>query len=292
VLHRAVKVRLEVLEAVARRSIPVTSAPPADALRPPDLPSSKELGDADRIVAEIDQDGYAFAVHPADTAVFNRRAEKLGRLRYGIRVVLRQGEIVVEKRFTRGTWFGLSIGHYVFGQLHIPFFNEAAALVRLRRIPGVPRLRHVDLGRHTLYMDYIHGETLQKSVAERGAKILDADGAGFGALDESSRDDREVAAFFPERDAHRQSIARIFGAILAAGVAPLDVKLGNVVVGARTGALHWLDFEIAHLASLPDHANAEALARERVERWFGVTPADLAAAAVPDEGRLSSSARS
>ena len=279
VLQRAVQVRLEVLEAIARRAVPTTSAPPPDGLRPQDLPSTKALGEIDRVVAEIDQDGYAFASHGADAEIFNRRSEKVTRLRYGMAIVLRCGEVVVEKRFTRGSWYGLSLGHYLFGQLHIPFFNEAAALIRLRRVPGVPRLRQVDLRRHTLYMDYVHGETLQKTVAERGAKILDADGAGYGSLDEHTRDAREIEAFFPEREKYRAPIAGLFASILSAGVAPLDVKLGNVLVGARTGHLHWLDFEIAHLAGLPGHADAAALARERVERWFGVTSTDLRHAA-------------
>ncbi len=243
------------------------------------MPSSKELGESDRVLAEIDQDGYAFATNPVDAEVFNRRSKRVGRVRYGLAIVMQNGEVVVEKRFTRGQWFGLSVGHYLYGQFHIPFFNEAAALVKLRRVVGVPRLRHIDLARHTLSIDYIHGTTLQRSVAESGAKILDADGAGFGQLDEATAEAREIDAFRPTRDLHRAPIARLFARILAAGVAPLDVKLGNVVIGARTGQHYWLDFEIAHLASLPGYADAKALARERVERWFGVTAADLAAAA-------------
>ena len=33
--------------------------------------------------------------------------------------------------------------------------------------------------------------------------------------------------------------------ITARGVAPLDVKLGNFIRGARTGRLYWIDFEIS-----------------------------------------------
>jgi hypothetical protein len=268
--YRAGRMRAEVYDAVLRSTVPVLSAPPPDALRPTDVPSVKELGAGDRVLAEIDQDGYAFAIHPADIELFNRREQQLPRIRYGLSIVLREGEVLVEKRFNRGRWYGLSIGHYLFGQLELPFFNEAAALVRLRQVEGVPRLRHIDLARRRLYVDYIHGTTLQRLVAEKGAPILDADGAGHGGADEQHQHERELAGYAPEREAHREPIERLFHAIVAAGVAPVDIKLGNVVVGAKTGAHYWIDFEIGHVASCPGHEEKLAEAKELARELFGI----------------------
>lgn len=272
VVGRLAAVRAETYAALLRRTIPTLSAPPPDALRPYEIPSVKELGAGDRVLAEIDQDGYAFAEHPADEPLFNRREKRIARLRYGLRILLRKGEVVVEKRFNRGRWWGLSIGHYLAGQLEIPFFNEAACLVHLRNTDGVPRLRHIDLANRTLLIDYIHGQTLQKQIAEGGAQILDADGAGWGGLDEHERKAREIAAYAPHRAAHAEAIGKLASDILKAGVAPLDVKLGNVVIGAKTGKHYWLDFEVAHASSCPRHELYEEESRELYREWFGVDP--------------------
>ncbi len=276
VVGRMATVRAETYAALARRTVPTLTAPPPDALRPHEIPSVKEIGAGDRVLAEIDQDGYAFAEHPADEKLFNRRDKRIARLRYGLRILLRRGEVVVEKRFNRGKWWGLSIGHYLAGQLEIPFFNEAACLVRLRNVDGVPRLRHIDLANRVLLIDYIHGQTLQKAVAEEGAQILDADGAGWGGLDEHSRKAREIAAYLPHRQEHADAIGSLASEILAAGVAPLDVKLGNIVIGAKTGKHYWLDFEVAYLDSCPRYDERDRESRELVLEWFGVDPARYA----------------
>jgi hypothetical protein len=276
VVGRLLTVRAETYAALLRRSVPTLTAPPPDALRLHDLPSVKELGTGDRVLAEIDQDGYAFAEHPLDEPVFNRRDKRIARLRYRLRILLRKGEVVVEKRFNRGQWWGLSVGHYLMGQLELPFFNEAAALVHLRHVDNVPRLRDIDLRNRILYIDYIQGQTLQKQVAEAGAKILDADGAGWGGLDEHARKAREIASYEPFRATYADAIGRLAARILEAGVAPLDVKLGNIVIGAKTGRPYWLDFEVAHLASCPLHDAYDAESRSLVLEWFGVDPARFA----------------
>ncbi len=273
VVGRMTAVRAETYAAIVRRTVPTLTAAPPDALRPYEIPSVKELGAGDRILAEVDQDGYAFAEHPADEVLFNRREKRIARLRYGLKILLHKGEVVIEKRFNRGRWWGLSLGHYLAGQLELPFFNEAASLVHLRDVDGVPRLRHIDLANRVLLIDYIHGQTLQKRIAEEGAQILDADGAGFGGLDEHTRMEREIAAYAPYRASHTEPVGRLAAEILRAGVAPLDVKLGNIIVGAKTGKHYWLDFEVAHLSSCPRHDLYRLESRELVEKWFGVDPA-------------------
>jgi hypothetical protein len=61
-------------------------------------------------------------------------------------------------------------------------------------------------------------------------------------------------------------------AMRARGVAPLDVKLGNLLRGARTGRLYWLDFERARLRSQPRWERDVAAQSELVREIFGVTP--------------------
>ena len=266
---RATAVRAETYAALLRRTVPTLSAPPPDALRPYDIPSVKELGAGDRVLAEIDEDGYAFAAQVADEPLFNRREKRVPRPRHDFMIVLRKGEVLVEKHFNPRRSAGPSMGDYLAGQLALPFFNEAAALVHLRSVAGVPRLRHVDLGNRILRVDYIHGQTLRKQVAESGAPLLDA-GAEWSNLDEHTRTKREIAAYAPHRGAHIDAIGHLAADILRAGVAPLDMKLGNILVGEKTGRHYWLDFEIAHVDSCPRHEETVLESRALLEKWFGV----------------------
>lgn len=241
---------------------------PADGLSAEDLPSTALLGRGDRTLAEIDQDGYAFATHPADEPLFNRRKERLTRLRYGLAIVLRDGAAVVEKKFNRGKWWGLSIGHYLAGQLEIPFFTEVAALRRLQGLSFVPGLRGVDVAERVVRMDYVHGTTMQRMLAEGGVALLDAQGAGFGQIDDATRLRREIDSFVPHRERLRRPLREMLDAMIDHGVAPLDVKLGNLVIGQKTGRPYWIDFEIAHLASMPGHARNVAEARRLFAELF------------------------
>ena len=82
---------------------------PPDAVTPVEIPSVAELGPGDRVLAEIDQDGFAFAEHPADEPFFNRRTEKFPRLRYRLHVVLYRGRVCVRKQFV-GVPEGVPLG--------------------------------------------------------------------------------------------------------------------------------------------------------------------------------------
>jgi hypothetical protein len=52
-------------------------------------------------------------------------------------------------------------------------------------------------------------------------------------------------------DRERGRIEELIRAMNQRGVAPLDVSLGNVLIGAETGRPYWIDFEWACLRPLP-----------------------------------------
>jgi hypothetical protein len=271
---KLVDVRIEVVQALLQGRLAENPLPVPDAVTPGEIPSVAELGPGDRVLAELDQDGFAFAVHPADAPFFNRRAEKFPRLRYGLHIVLHKGYVCVRKRFVGQGGDAPLIGR-VFSWLGLFYYTEACALLRLRDLPYVPRIRDLHLTSRTLFMDYVRGQTLQHKVAERGRKILDIDLAPLGQLFAPDRDRREIEAFAGELgDTYRERIEEMAHAMNARGVAPLDVKLGNVLVGEKTGALYWLDFERAALDSDLRYEQHLAQHRRLVEQWFGVSPSN------------------
>jgi hypothetical protein len=236
------------------------------------------------VLAEIDQDGFAFAVHPADVPFFNRREEKLPRIRYHLHIVLHRGYVCVRKQFT-GQPSGAPLIPRFLSMLGLFFYNETTALLRLRDLPSVPRLRDVHLTSRTLYMDYVRGQTLQHRIAAKGEKVLDIDLAPLGQLLDPARERREIASFAREDgDAYRGSIEEIVRAMNARGVAPLDVKLGNVVVGEKTGALYWLDFERAGIEGTPQYEKHLIEHLALVDHWFGLSLSSRAAGSESGSG--------
>ncbi|WP_437782587.1 hypothetical protein [Sorangium sp. So ce1097] len=268
---RLLAVRLETVRALLARRLDENPLPVPDAVTPSEIPSVAELGPGDRVLAELDQDGFAFALHPADVPFFNRRSQKMPRLRYRLHVVLRRGYVCVRKRFI-GQPRNAPLDAHLFSLLGLFFYNEAAALLRLRDLPSIPRVRDVHLATRTLFIDYVRGKTLQQHVAERGEKVLDIDLAPLGQLFDPDRDRREIEAFAQgDGDAHRDRIEEIVRTMNARGVAPLDVKLGNVLVGEKTGALYWIDFERAAIEGTPRYRERLGEHHGLVNRWFGLS---------------------
>jgi len=257
-----------------------------DALPPESIPSVASGWRQDRVLAEIDQDGFAFALDPMDEPFFNRRQQKTTRQQNKLDIALVDGRVCVRKRFRsyrlgarrwgnrpvpardwvhRSVW--VSLGFYMY--------SEAAALLRLRDLPFVPKLRKIDVAGRTLYMDYIPGESLRSQAARTGAAVHDADVHKDGELRglpphqlerrEVELLDRAGAGDF------RREIADMSRQINARGVAPLDIKLGNFSRGARTGRLYWFDFEICRLGSQRRWEADLLLQRELLEQMFDLT---------------------
>jgi hypothetical protein len=280
------RARGEVLASLRSAYGEVPAARPLDdALQPGAIPSVAAGCFDDRILAEVDQDGFAFATSPMDVPFFDRRAQRTPRQQNLIDIALVEGVVCIRKRYR-----GLRLGARRWGTQRVPFrerlqrsvwaclglylYTEAAALLRLQDLPFVPRLRRIDFADRALYMDYVPGEDLRAHAAKGGAAVHDADlkeahVRGFSAHDLERREvallDRAGVGNF------RREIAAMAREINARGVAPLDIKLGNFILGATTGRLYWIDFEISRLASQPRWEADLALERDTLERLFAIT---------------------
>jgi hypothetical protein len=243
-----------------------SSAVCADALAPLRVPSVAAGLSHDRVLAEIDQDGFAFATDPLDEAFFNRRADRRERQQNLLDIVLFEGRVCVRKRFRalrKGAlrWGSHSVppsqrlARAVWTTLRLFLYSEAAALLRLHDLPFVPKLRHIDLIDNAIYVDFLDGESLRHRAAKTGAPVHDKDLAeedGIAGMTARQLDRREVDLL--ERTSpgnFRQEIAAMVAQINHRGVAPLDIKLGNFIRGSGTGRLYWLDFEICRLETQP-----------------------------------------
>lgn len=238
----------------------------ADELPLAAVPSTSTRQPGDRTLAEIDHDGFAFAVAPEDEPCFNRRPRPHARQQHQLRVVIHRGRVCVRKEFHAPRLGALRFGdrkvsarewahRSLWVQLGLPFYNEVAALLRLRDLPFVPKLRGVDVRRRVLYIDYVTGQSLRHHAARSGEPVHDADlpGAGVAALSAMELDRREVALLDRvEGSTYRAEIADMASQINRLGVAPLDIKLGNFLRGHATGRLYWIDFEMCRLRSQPN----------------------------------------
>jgi hypothetical protein len=270
-VRKLVWARREVRAALRRGDLDHPVAPLPDAVSASELPSTATLGLADRVLAEIDQDGFAFAVHEADEPVFNRRADRLPRRRYRLEIVLEGGEVLLRKQFARQP-LELGLRDWIWSSLALPFYSEAAALLRLRGVGCVPNVRSLDPATWTIVMDYIPGTNVRQLIASAAA-VHDLDVEAHDSLrvlPPAERDRREIELLAGVFGAALASeVDRVSQEIVARGVAPIDVKAGNIIRGARTGRLYWVDFETAHLSSAPGWDAHARRHRELVHRWFG-----------------------
>ncbi|HEY7116917.1 MAG TPA: class I SAM-dependent methyltransferase [Tepidisphaeraceae bacterium] len=273
------RARAEVARALAEGRLgKADTATIAVTIDPRDIPSLvlDSADTADRVLAEIDQDGFAFAIDPADRAYFNTRDQRLPRVRYRLDVVLRDGRVCVRKQFVRQP--GVRAGFW--GALGRHFYNEAAALLRLRDLPSVPKVRALDRKTHSIYIDYVRGENLKQRIARGGVAVHDLDMAAPDAPSHEEQRKRQIAAFSGTLGSLRPAIKQLVADMAARGVHPMDVKLGNLIVGEKSGTLYWVDFERAYLSrgGRPSAARLEQK-HELLNEWFGlgmVTRAEVA----------------
>jgi len=266
-LLNMIRARNEVMYTLRAYGGAAPAAPPLDDALPPVAVPSVAAGHVeDRVLAEIDQDGFAFAVDPRDEPFFNRRDMRVPRQQNLVDVVLIDGRVCIRKRF-RGyrpgakRWGGHPVPvsdrarRSLWANLGLYLFTEAAALLRLHDLPFVPKLRAVDLDDRAIYLDYLQGESLRDQAASSGAAVHDRELAGDPALCALSAEElerREVSLLEAAIGGDfRDEISTMAAQVNARGVASLDVKLGNFMRGAHSGRLYWIDFEICRLASQP-----------------------------------------
>lgn len=256
-----------------------------DAVRPRDVPSAASAA-GDRVLAEIDHDGFAFPAVPGDSPFLPARAARLPRLGNLLDLVLVDGRVCVRKRFRapalRAVWGGqLRIGarewalRKAWHLAGVHFYTEVAALLRLRDLPFVPRLRRVDLRRRTLWIDCLDAASLRHQAASAGEPVHDRDlPPGAARQGEDALGRREARLLEAVAGAGwRAEVAAMVREMNRRGVVPLDLKLGNLMRGRRTGRLYWIDLETARLASQPGFDAARALQDEILRSRFDIIPA-------------------
>ena len=150
--------RTEVLYARLTGTLRGSGPQSPDRLPPQEIPSVA-LGELqDRVLGEIDQEGFIFARDPRDATFFNRRSWKIPRRHRPLVLVLRHGIICVEKGPPENCETG--IRHRIQCALGWEFYLEAAALLRLQGLPFIPRLLGIDTRRRIIRLEFIWGETL------------------------------------------------------------------------------------------------------------------------------------
>ncbi len=291
--------RAEVLGALGRG---LGDAPGADdAVRPDDVPSVATRGAGDRVLAEIDHDGFAFAACAEDAPFFEGRATRLRRQGNLVDVVLDGGRVRLRKRFRAP-----SLSAVLPGQLRITprewalrnvwrlgaahFYGEVAALLRLRDLPFVPQLRQVDVRARTLWTDYLAAGSLRHEAARAGEPVHDADlppGVAGSGDELDRREGRLLDAV--AGTGWRGEVAAMAREINRRGVVPLDIKLGNFLRGRRSGRLYWIDFERSRLDSQPGFADALSTQHDLLRDLFGIVASEEPAGA--SRARASTRAR-
>jgi hypothetical protein len=266
------KLRREVRAALQQTDNVFQSVSIADALDPDRVPTVALRRARDGVLAEVDQDGFAFAVDLADAPLFNRRDQKLQRNKHQLDIVVYGGRVCIRKRFL--PWpSDRSFHRKLLCAVGLPFYREAAALLRLRNLPIVPQIRGIDIPSMTIYRDYIDGDSLRHRVGNRGVIIHDLDlenSEQTRCLSEVELEQREIQLFSQmccEGLASR--ICANVKEINRRGVVLLDVKLGNVVVGDKSGCPYWIDLESTQLSGFPQWEKSLRDQNLRVERWFG-----------------------
>src|SRR5690348_15425056 len=113
-----------------------------DAMRPELIPSVARGQREDRLLAEIDQDGFTFAIDPVDRPFFDRRAHRRERPQNALHIALVDGRVCIRKQFrpmrlgarrwgTRAVPPMEWVRRKVWSTTGLFLYNEAAALLRL-----------------------------------------------------------------------------------------------------------------------------------------------------------------
>jgi hypothetical protein len=248
-------------------------APIADDVVPSMIPSIVAGKTHDRVLAEIDQDGFIFATDPLDTGFFSGRVKKLPRTRYRLEIVLYRGSVCLRKQFL-ALPLRLGFKQWLWSALGLPFYNEAAALLRLRDVSCAPHIVEFDPASRSIYMSYIKGATLRHLISRDGTAVHDLDLSAepaLQALTSEERDKRETRLLFDfYGNKFTAQIKDVISKLNANGVAPLDIKLGNVIVGEKTQNLYWVDFERAQLKTYPQWEQSLQEQFLHLNRHFGL----------------------
>jgi hypothetical protein len=205
--------RLDVYRALRERRFAVASDFPDGV--PIHLLASAADGLKERIVAEVDQDGFVFAVDVRDRTVFNSREKMVPRKHHRIWLVLSEGRICLRKMLiAREPGILGSLRRRLRWEMYI----EAAALLRLGGTPGFPGFRGIDPVLGILDMDYVWGRDLRDGGIEDGVA---------------------------------EGIRKLVARAIDCGVIPRDIHPGNFIRARSSGTLYMVDFNLVFLRPIP-----------------------------------------
>jgi hypothetical protein len=212
------------------------------------IPSVVRGNREDRILAEIDQDGFAFAVDPIDAEVFNGRPAMSARKHHRVQIVLRDSKVSLRKASVPKLCASSLDRLRAF--LKWEFYIETAVLLRLQGLKCVPTIRRFYCSEGAIEMDYVWGRDLRQILAN-GAQDIQ--------YDEISRSFSMLAAD-GSRDEIWEQVAEIVAKVVGRGVIPRDVHAANFVLGRRSKRLYMVDFDLAYLYPVPGwRAHAQTL---------------------------------
>jgi len=205
----------------------------ADTLNPCLIPSVLQGDWTDRVVAEIDQDGYVLAADERDVAFFGVNQSMHPKRYNRIQIVLRGRRIYLRKSFITG-WRPNNKMAAILDPLRWGLYVEAAALLRLRGLNGVPRITRIEARNGVIEMDYVWGRDLRQ-ILSAGRKI----------------DDEEIYRSFKALLASDNEISRQVSTILSGmverGVIYRDLKPPNAIIAECSHRLYIIDFQDALL---------------------------------------------
>jgi hypothetical protein len=207
-------------------------------LLPPGLIPSVTSSWRDRVLAEIDQDGFIFAVEEPDTQFFNTKKTMAPRRHHRVQIVLTEVGVCVRKSVLRKNLTGIFARFREFIQFE--FYLEAAALLRLRGLAGVPAIRRLDPSKGIIEMDYIWGSDLRQLFAggRHGIEYEDVS--------------RQFAALIAKADNElSRQIVELLGGVVSRGVIPRDLNAANFIRATRSGKVYLIDYNLVYLRPIP-----------------------------------------
>ncbi|MBV8070857.1 MAG: hypothetical protein JO270_13190 [Acidobacteriaceae bacterium] len=205
----------------------------------PELVPSIAAGDRnDRDLAEIDQDGFLFAMDERDRALFDGRSRMVPRRHHRLQIIFSGG--VVRLRKGRARQQRDDLRGRLLEVLRFDFYLEAAALLRLRGFASIPPIRRINCNEGTIEMDFIWGRDLRHILADCANSI----------------DYTEISRRFfrlildTQSSTSRQVIPLVAGAI-ERGVVQRDLTPANFICGYRSQQLYMVDFSLVYLRPVP-----------------------------------------
>lgn len=246
----------------------------ADGLVVADIPlSMRESQEKNRPIGYFDQDGFCFSMDSLVPTRFSPPDVPLPRKRWSLDITTIGERVCVQKKFKNQS-NDRSLRTLVWDALGLHFYTESAARIRLSELPCVPRLVSIDHRARIVAYEFIRGRTLRHRLAEK-CDVLDRDferNTSLTKMSPAERHDRENRLW--RMHATVEDIRQLeqgLKSIIACGVVPIDLNLGNVIVGESTGKFYFIDFELAHLDSFPDFRRVRDATIRELGRSFGIS---------------------